>query len=156
VDKWIDGSRKMFKTGIGALHTMQPAEILVKDDRAAATTTISINARIPYKGVDLDLESWAHQKQRFEKVDGVWKIVRFQAVYIRDSVSLPFPGSTMPELDEAAMEVLKNARAPFRHLTWQMSLIGEMVRGDLPAYDDEATWRPIEEANRKWLETGAE
>lgn len=35
-----------------------------------------------------------------------------------------------------------------------MSLIGETVRGDLPGYDDEASWKPIVEGNQKWLETG--
>ena len=80
VDDWINGSKAMAKTGIGALHTMQQAEIEIKDNRAIATTTISIRARIPYNGVDCDLTSWAHQLQRFEKVEGVWKIVRFEAI----------------------------------------------------------------------------
>jgi hypothetical protein len=51
----------MAKTGIGALYTLQPAEILINGDRAIATTTINICARIPYKGCELDLTAWAHQ-----------------------------------------------------------------------------------------------
>ena len=154
VEDWIYGSAKMTKTGLGALHTMQPAEILINGSRAIATTTISIRARILYKGCDLDLESWAHQLQRFEKVIGNWKLVRFQAVYIRDSVSTPFPGLKVPELDEEAQAVLSKARPPFKWLAWQMSLIGETVRSDLPGYDDEKTWEPLVESNERWLETG--
>lgn len=146
----------MAKTGLGALHTMQPAEILINGSRAIATTTISIQARIPYQSCDLDLTSWAHQMQRFEKVDGEWKIVRFQAVYIRDSVSTPYPGLKVPDIDEKGQEVLQNARTSFKWLAWQMSLIGETVRSDLPGYDDEATWKPLKESNERWLETGQE
>lgn len=142
----------MAKTGLGALHTMQPAEILIKDSRAIATTTISIRARIPYKGCDLDLESWAHQLQRFEKVDGEWKIVRFQAVYIRDSLSTPFPGEKVPEIDAKGRLVLENARPSFKWLAWQMSLIGETVGNDLPGYDKESSWKPLKESNERWLE----
>ena len=145
----------MAKSGIGAFHTLQPAEIHVNGNRAIATTTISIRGRFPYQGSELDLEAWAHQKQRFENTDGVWKITRFQAIYIRDSVSMPFPGQSIP-LDEKALEMLKNARPSFRYLAWQMSSIGKTIGSDLPGYDFEESWKPIEEANVKWLETGNE
>ena len=154
VNKWIDGSKAMLKTGIGALHTMQPAEILVKDNRAIATTTISIRGRMNYNGCELDLESWAHQKQRFEKVDGVWKILRFEVIYVRDSVSTPFPGQSVPPMDEKGKEILEKARPSFKYLAWMMSLVGETVRNDLAGYDDEASWKPIVERNMKWLESG--
>ena len=153
VDDWINGSKAMAKTGVGALHTMQPAEIEIKDDRAIATTTISIRARSPYKGVDCILTSWAHQRQSFEKV-GVWKIVPFEAIYIRHGVSLPWPGSVLGPLDERAQEIMKNARHPFKFLAWQMVLIGETVRNDLQGYDDEATWKPLVESNERLLATG--
>jgi hypothetical protein len=146
----------MVKTGIGALHTLQPTEILINGNRAVATTTISIRARIRYKGCDLDLTAWAHQLQRLEKVEGVWKIVRFQVICIRNSVSMPFPGIEVPPIGEEGVEVLKEARSSFKWLAWQMSLIGETVRNDLPGYDDEVSWKPIIESNAKWLKTGEE
>ena len=152
VEDWIAGSREMAKTGIGAFHLMQPAEILIGGDRAIATTTICIHGRIPYKGCDLDLSSWAHQHQRFEKVEGVWKIVRFQSIYIRDDVSTSWPGTEVPRINEEGQKVLKEARSSFKWLAWQMSLIGETVRSDLPGYDDEKSWKPIVEGNQKWLE----
>lgn len=144
----------MAKTGLGALHTMQPAEVLINGDRAIATTTISIQARIPYQGCELDLLSWAHQVQRFQKIDGAWKIIRFEAIYIRDSVSTPFPGQNVPPIDEEGQKILSKARPSFKWLSWQMSLIGETVRNDLPGYDDEGSWKHIPKTNEKWLETG--
>ena len=156
VEKWIHASRAMHKTGIGPLHTMQPAEILIKNNRATAISTISIRARMAFKGSELDLESWAHQHQRFEKVDGMWKIVRFEAVYVRDSVTSPFIGQDVPKVDEEGMKVIERARPSFKYLAWQMSLIGETVRGDIPGYDDERTWKALVERHRVWLETGSD
>ena len=49
---------------------------------------------------------------------------------------------------------MMNAKPPFKFLAWQMSLIGETVRNDLPGYDDEATWKPLVESNERWLATG--
>ena len=43
VDDWIQGSRVMAATGVGAMHTMQPAEILIKGERALATSSKSTN-----------------------------------------------------------------------------------------------------------------
>ena len=154
VEAWIAGSRAMAKTGVGAFHTMQPTEILIKSDRAIATSLISPRGRIPYKGCDLDLTAWGHQLQRFEKVGGIWKIVRFQAIYIRGSVSTPCPGTEVPPIDEKGEKILREARSSFKWLAWQMSLIGETVRNDLPGYDDESSWKPLVDSNEKWLETG--
>lgn len=146
----------MHKTGIGPLHTCQPAEILIKDNRATAVTILGIRARSNYQGCELDVEGWAHQLQRFEKVDGVWKIIRFEAIYIRDSVSSPFPGHNVPPIDEDGAKVLESARPSFKYLAWSMSLIGETVSNDSPGYDDEITWKPVVERNRMWLETGSD
>lgn len=64
----------------------------MKDYRALATTLIGIHVRFPYKGLVFELESWAHQQQRFLKVSNEsgtpeWKLVRFESIYIRDGVS---------------------------------------------------------------------
>src|ERR1700761_8032773 len=115
----------MAKTGIGPMHTMQPAEILVNGDRAIATTTICIHTRSNYKGAELDLESWAHQKQRFVKVDGGWKIIRFQSIYIRDGVASPYPNQVVPPIDEKGMDVLNNARSTFKYLAVSFVLVQE-------------------------------
>ena len=73
-------------------------------------------------------------------------------IYIRDRVLSPFPGQKIPELDEKSLEILKTARPSLKHLAWHLSLIGHTVGNDLPGYDDESTWKPIEERNLKWLE----
>lgn len=49
---------------------------------------------------------------------------------------------------------MKNARPSVTFLAWQLSLIGETVRNDLPGYDEEASWKPIVERNERWLEIG--
>lgn len=138
----------------GPFHTMEPKEILISEDesRALATTLISIHMRVPYRGCVFDVESWAHQLQRFVKVEGEWKLTRFEAIYIRDGVSVPWP-------QEGAEEVMREVgegktRESMRVMSWMMGLSGIKLRSDLPGYDDEGTWKPVVEKGREWLEKG--
>jgi hypothetical protein len=67
---------------------------------------------------------------------------------------LPWPEAFIEHLDKKAEEIMKNARPSVTFLAWQLSLIGETVRNDLPGYDEEASWKPIVERNERWLEIG--
>ncbi|KAF2165752.1 hypothetical protein M409DRAFT_24040 [Zasmidium cellare ATCC 36951] len=180
VDDWINGGKKIGGSSTtpppaegsvtGPFHTIGPKEILVEGDRALATTLISIHMRFLHGGVTFDVVSWAHQVQRFVKLPSSsssssssadaedWKLVRFEAIYIRDELKLPWP-------QEAATEAVLGAvgreiegagkRECVRVLGWTLGLGGVEVRGDVPGYDDEGTWRPVVEAGRRWLEGGS-
>jgi hypothetical protein len=136
---------------------MTPCDIQLSSDglRGVAITLISIRLRVLYKGCELDIESWAHQVQRLVKLDGKgWKLVRFQVIYLRDSVSTTNPGEPVPKLDEEEQRVLEKARESYKFLAWQLERNGKPVSDNMPGYDDESSWKPIMEGNKRWLGSG--
>ena len=146
IDGFLEHSEKLANRDVIITHQLVPAVIDVRGTKGYAESNCLIMSRFPHDGHDYDMSCWCHLLSRVEKVDGAWKILTLDVIYLRDLI-VPVPGS--PELDFS--QVKDWPRKSYKFTTWHLIQRGLVVRKDLPGWDDEQSVNQVRGRNLVWL-----
>lgn len=130
-DGFVEGSIDMARRGVLAKHRVTPILVNLKGARAVAAMPATIDLAVKLKGVDLILSAHARFLYRAEKRDEVWRLMGFDAIYMRDELTPTVPGqSVVIDPNE-----LKGFRSTYRLLSYYMASQGYQVDLNLAGED---------------------
>lgn len=128
---FVDGSIDMARRGILAKHRLGPILVNLNGDRAVATLAGIIDLPAKLQGLDFTLSSHARFLYRAEKRDGTWRLMGFDAIYMRDELTPSIPGQTIT----VNPDDVKPFRSSYRMLCYYLSSQGYKVNSDLAGED---------------------
>lgn len=130
-DEFVAVSRKRAKRGGGGMHTITPVRLQVQGDRAVVESRGQILIRPRVHEKECDVTAWCRFFSRAERRDGMWRLLTFDAIYLKDRLDPVLSGATV-ELDTG---ILDSARKSYRFLSYLNLSIGYPVPDDLPGTD---------------------
>ncbi len=92
---FVAGSIDMARRGVPAKHRLAPILVTLSGNRAIASLTAIIDLPVRMKGIDATLSTHSRFLYRTEKREGRWRIVGFDAVYMRDELTPTIPGQVI-------------------------------------------------------------
>lgn len=128
---FVDGSIDMARRGILAKHRLGPPLVNLNGDRAVASFAAIIDLPTKLQGVEMTLSSHARFLYRAEKRDGAWRLMGFDAVYMRDEMTPTIPGQAIT----VKPEEVKKFRPTYRMLSYYLSSQGYEVNSNLAGED---------------------
>ena len=131
-------------------HLVQPVEAMI-DEAGTKGLLISVgnvSIRFDVEGVEVDVVSWCRFVNRAVKVEGVgWRLVSFEAIYDRDSVT----ATNGVGLPEGLVKVPDEARASYKYVEWVLSRRGLDISRGLPGTDRPETIEKVMREAEAWL-----
>jgi hypothetical protein len=143
---FVTGSIDMARRGVLAKHRLGPVLVRLSGDRAIATLGAAIDIPVKIGGIEAQLSSHARFIYRAERRGPSWKILSFDAVYVRDELAAAIPGET---LTVRAADVA-GFRVSYRMLSYVLSSQGYNVNSELPGDDRPDTVRVLESEVFGW------
>lgn len=128
---FVEGSIDMAKRGVLAKHRVTPILVNLNGNRAVAAMPSIIDLPVKLHGVDLILSAHARFLYRAEKRADVWRLMGFDAIYMRDELTPTIPGRSITIDPEA----VKGFRPTYRLLAYYMTSQGYGVDPDLAGED---------------------
>jgi hypothetical protein len=147
-DAFVEASRKVADGQTLSFHSMSPAIVTVKDDRALAETGCSLHGMTELDGVDVALIGYARLFWRALRSGDRWLIAGLRATYISDML-LPRNPSRVPQIDDA---VLRTFRPSYKYLSYVITKNGRAIQDDLPGIDRPESVVALRAAEQQWLE----
>ena len=144
---FVKGSIDMAERGVLASHRLGPPAVRLNGDRATAAFIGAIDIPATIKGVEAYLSSYARFLYRAERRNGQWRLMRFEAIYMRDELVPAAPGE---RLDVTAEEVA-GFRPAYRLLAYLLASQGYEVNPELPGTDRPETVTAILAETDAWL-----
>jgi hypothetical protein len=129
--EFVRRSKEMAERNVRASHRLGPIFVTLAGDRAIAQFGAVIDIPFTLKGTDVMLSSHARLLLRAERREGVWRLLGFDAVYLRDEVAPIMPGQTVA----VDAEAVKAFRPTYRFLSYCLSSGGFPVPNDLAGID---------------------
>ena len=146
IDSFVAHSVKMSNRDVIITHNINQAIIDVKASKAYAESGCLIMSRFPHDGHDYRFNGWCHLVSRLEKVDGTWKVLTMEVIYLRDII---VPVHPAPDPDYS---VIKDwPRKSYKFATWHLMMRGLEVRKDLPGWENEQSVKKVRHRNLTWL-----
>ena len=130
-EDFVNGSRDMAKRGVPAKHRLGPILVTLAGDRAVASLAAIIDLPVRLSGIEGTLSAHARFLYRAERRGGQWRIVGFDAYYIRDELTPAVPGQTV-QLDSKELGAL---RPTYRLLSYYLKSKGFSIDSNLPGED---------------------
>lgn len=128
---FVDGSIDMARRGILAKHRLGPILVNLNGNRAVATLAGIIDLPAKLQGLDFTLSSHARLLYRAQKRNGRWRLMGFDAIYMRDELTPSIPGQTIA----VNPGDVKPFRPSYRMLSYYLSSQGYEVNSDLAGED---------------------
>lgn len=128
---FVDGSIDMARRGILAKHRLGPILVNLNGNRAVATLAGIIDLPAKLQGLDFTLSSHARFLFRAEKRNGNWRLMGFDAIYMRDELTPTIPGQTII----VNPGDVKPFRPSYRMLSYYLSSQGYEVNSELAGED---------------------
>jgi len=128
---FVDGSIDMARREILAKHRLGPPLVNLNGDRAVASFAAIIDLPAKLQGVEMTLSSYARFLYRAERRDGIWRLMGFDAIYMRDELTPSIPGQTIT----VKPEDVKKFRSTYRMLSYYLSSQGYEVNSNLAGED---------------------
>jgi SnoaL-like domain len=128
---FVDGSIDMARRGILAKHRLGPPLVNLNGDRAVASFAAIIDLPAKLQGVEMTLSSHARFLYRAERRNETWRLMGFDAIYMRDELTPSIPGQTIT----VRPEEVKNFRSTYRMLSYYLSSQGYEVNSNLAGED---------------------
>jgi hypothetical protein len=128
---FVDGSIDMAKRGVLAKHRVTPILVNLNGNRAVAAMPSIIDLPVKLHGVDLILSAHARFLYRAERRSEIWRLMGFDAIYMRDELTPMIPGRSITIDPEA----VKGFRPTYRLLAYYMTSQGYEVDPDLAGED---------------------
>lgn len=131
-----------------ALHTIQPVEIHINGDKAFSESNGIVQLRVSFEGNEYECFSYIRYLSRLQNVDGEWKLLSLQVIYIRDLI-LPVAPLEQP----AALGVHDfGGRESYKCVTWLLAQLGGKIDQDLPGADNASSVASVLHGCQDWLE----
>lgn len=130
-EQFVNGSKDMAKRGVPAKHRLSPILVTLAGERAVASLAAIIDVPVNLKGVEGTLSAHARFLYRVEKRGGQWRIVGFDAYYMRDEITSAVPGQTVP----VDAKELAPFRPTYRMLSYYLKSQGFEIDSNLPGED---------------------
>jgi hypothetical protein len=157
IDEFLERSARVHQGRVNVIHSsFDPVDVQVRGRRATSAAFCLITSSITLDGVEYELASYMRLLSRLQKLSdaGPWRILRLEAIYVRDRLVCSFPGR-----DAAAPLVIPEKAlaypTPYRCMAFVMLHRGLEPRVDLPNEDDQDSVRRVVEGNVAFL-SGAE
>lgn len=128
---FVEGSIDMAKRGVLAKHRVTPILVNLNGNRAVAAMPSIIDLPAKLHGVELILSAHARFLYRAERRGDVWRLMGFDAIYMRDELTPAIPGRSITIDPEA----LTKFRPTYRLLAYYMSSQGYDVDANLAGED---------------------
>ncbi|KAL4752253.1 hypothetical protein BDW72DRAFT_192198 [Aspergillus terricola var. indicus] len=158
VDAFLERSARVHQGRVNVIHSsFDPVDVQVRGRRATSAAFCLITSSITLDGVEYELGSYMRLLSRLQRLSdaGPWRIVRLEAIYVRDRLVCSFPGR-----DAAAPLVLPERAlaypTPYRCMAFVMLHRGLEPRVDLPNEDDQDSVRRVLEGNAAYLSGAGE
>lgn len=130
-EAFVAGSMDMAKRGVPAKHRLGPILVTLAGDRAVGSLAAIIDLPVKLKGVEATLSAHARFLYRVERRNGQWRIVGFDAYYMRDEVTPAIPGQLVP-INAKEVEAF---RPTYRMLSYYLKSQGFEIDSNLPGED---------------------
>ena len=150
IEGFISATEKVTHNKITTLHMIDPIEIEIRGPKAMSESLCQITTRYTLEGLEYDKVTTCRLMSRLEKVEGAWKILTLEPIYIRDSMIAVAPQS--PETIPAFKGAEKYPKS-YRYGAWLLESIGIQSKLDLPNEDDRESVKKIIDANKEWLDS---
>lgn len=128
---FVEGSIDMARRGVLAKHRVTPILVNLNGSRAVGAMPSIIDLPVKLHGVEFILSAHARFLYRAEMRGDVWRLMGFDAIYMRDELTPAVPGQSIT-IDPQA---LKSFRPTYRLLAYYMSSQGYKVDPDLAGED---------------------
>lgn len=149
-EEFVKGSIDMAKRGMLATHRLGPPAVRLNGSRAAVSFIASIDIPAKVKGVEAYLSSVARFLYRAERREEAWRLVRFEAIYMRDELTPAIAGQS---LDIRPSDVV-GFRSSYRMLSYLLTATNYQPNHDLPGEDRPETVKAILDETDAWLAGG--
>jgi hypothetical protein len=128
---FVAGSIDMARRGVPAKHRLGPVLVTLSRNRAIASLSGIIDLPVKIKGVEATLSTHSRFLDRVEKREGRWRIMGFDAIYMRDELTPTIPGQVIA-IDPKEVESL---RPSYRLLLYYLTTQGYEVDSGLAGED---------------------
>jgi hypothetical protein len=155
VDGFIRGSEKMAEQGGLAIHTIQPAEIVVHGSKACAQSVGTISTRFRQNDAEYDLVSHCRLLSRLQQTSttegalGPWKMLSIEMIYVQDNIFPVVPPALSQ--DPGFSKSIAGRRKSYQLLTWVMEQRGYTINDELPGIDRPESARNLLGRNEEWV-----
>jgi hypothetical protein len=149
--EFAEASRREHARGIQSKHLIFPTEVRVRGDRALVESPAQLHLRGELGGVEYDLTAHIRFFSRVRRTAAGWRLVTFDAIYVKDSI-LPVNPSERLNVDD---EKLRHARPSYRLLAYTAASRGHQIDPELLGDDHPEALRTFYRDAERWLETGA-
>ena len=128
---FVSGSIDMARRNVLAKHRLGPVLVRLAGDRAVASLSAIIDIPATLSGIEVQLSSHARFLYRVERRAEQWRILSFDAIYMRDEFTTAIPGLSLPitPADVAGF------RPSYRMLSYLLTSQGYDVNSNLPGED---------------------
>jgi hypothetical protein len=144
--EFVDGSIDMARRNVLARHRLGPVLVRLAGDRAVASLSAIIDIPAKLFGVEVQLSSHARFLYRAERRAETWRIISFDAIYVRDEITTPIPGLALP----IKPEDLAAFRPTYRMLSYLLKAQGYEVNCNLPGEDRPETVAALAREVHDW------
>ena len=143
---FVTGSIDMARRGIPAKHRLGPILVTLAGHRAIASLHGIIDLPVVLKGVSATLATHARFLYRAEKRQDGWRVMGFDAIYMRDELILAFPGQII-SIDPVELVAFRKS---YRLLSYYLQAQKYAVNADLPGEDRPETSTKLFEESFRW------
>ena len=148
IDGFINGTKKVVRPTVNTMHSINPAEIDIRGSKALTESFCTMTSRFEHAGHEFDKVSNVRLISQLEKVQGDWKLLTLECIYIRDKV---IPTAPLPPDTSILFHGVEKFRKSYRYATWLLGTIGLTVSDRLPGEDDAGSVEEVLYRNRTWL-----
>jgi hypothetical protein len=145
-DEFVDGSIDMARRNVLAKHRLGPILVRLAGDRAVASLSAIIDIPAKLLGVEVQLSSHTRFLYRAERRAERWRIISFDAIYVRDEFTSPIPGVLLP----ITPADLSGFRPTYRMLSYLLKSQGYDVNSNLAGEDRPETVAALEREVYGW------
>lgn len=129
--EFVEGSIDMAQRGVLAKHRLAPILVTLNGERAIASLAAIIDLPVTLKGVEMTLSAHARFLYRVERRGTEWRIMGFDAIYMRDELTPAIPGQSI----SINPDELKGFRSTYRMLSYYLRSEGYQVDANLAGED---------------------
>lgn len=128
---FVTGSIDMAKRGVPAKHRLAPILVRLNGSRAVASLSAIIDIPAKLNGLEAMLSAHSRFLYRIERRDEEWRVLGFDAVYVRDELTPTIPGQVI----RIEARELERFRPTYRLLSYYLKYQGFTVDSELAGED---------------------
>ena len=112
-------------------HRLSPIHVVLSGNRAVATLSAIVEIPTRLQEIEMTLLIYARFVYRAEKREDQWRVLSFDAIYLRDELTPVIPGNSI-SIDPHELQAF---RPTYRLLSYVLNKQGYTIASDLPGED---------------------